>query len=337
MSRPIAVIINDVHYDLNTLPLAEAAMKIAIDKANELNVPLVINGDLHNTKANLRGECVNAMIKTFAKSKTKIYVNIGNHCLINQKSKEHSLNFLAPYAIIIDKPKYIEELDSYIIPYQSDTNDLIRILHEVPIGGRLFLHQGVKDALAGEYIQDPSAIDSRELANYRTILGHYHAKQDIKCGRPRKGSVGLASFTGTPYTTTFAEANDHEKGIHVLLEDGSLEFVPTKLRKHVIIEMDNTGIISCPEFTSEDLIWVKITDKKEILINLSKRAVGEILGIKQDFRLDLIPTDTTTHAAQSDLSLTQGELLDNLIDSLTNTTDERKARLKELWKNSVCG
>ena len=81
MANPRAVLISDVHYNLQTLPLADAAMRQAIQKANELQVPLIVAGDLHDTKANLRGECINAMLETFNTCEQDIYFLIGNHDL----------------------------------------------------------------------------------------------------------------------------------------------------------------------------------------------------------------------------------------------------------------
>ena len=40
MKKPVAVIISDVHYSLKTLELADAAMRLAIAKANNLDVPV---------------------------------------------------------------------------------------------------------------------------------------------------------------------------------------------------------------------------------------------------------------------------------------------------------
>ena len=42
-----AVIINDIHYNLKTLPLADAALRQSINKANELKIPLIIAGDFN--------------------------------------------------------------------------------------------------------------------------------------------------------------------------------------------------------------------------------------------------------------------------------------------------
>lgn len=84
--------------------------------------------------------------------------------------------------------------------------------------------------------------------------------------------------------------------------------------------------------TTEDLVWVKITDTKERLMALTKDKIASKLGLMGSFRLDLIPTDTNTQTPEAALNLTEGPLLDSLIDSLSNTSDERKERLKNLWK-----
>src|SRR5579862_1378127 len=102
--KSLAVLVSDVHYNVHTLKLADAAMRMAIVKANKLEVPLIVAGDLHDTKANLRGECVNAMIETFKQCNKPPYIIVGNHDRINEKSHEHSLNFLAPYCHIVDSP-----------------------------------------------------------------------------------------------------------------------------------------------------------------------------------------------------------------------------------------
>src|ERR1700722_9570126 len=94
--KPIAVLISDVHYNLQTLPLADAAMRQAVFKANTLDVPLIVAGDLHDTKANLRGECIKAMLNTLSLTKHRAHILIGNHDKINEKSPltENSLHFL---------------------------------------------------------------------------------------------------------------------------------------------------------------------------------------------------------------------------------------------------
>jgi len=328
MIKAIAVLISDVHYNVHTIKLADTAMRMAIDKANDLHVPLIVSGDLHDTKANLRGECVNAMIKTFKECHVPPYIIVGNHDRINEKAPAHSLNFLEAYAMIIEKPTHQHKL-GYLIPYNHDVEELKSYIQSLPKNSQLIMHQGLTSSNMGDYIQDKSALSPDDIGSHRIISGHYHQRQTIALP-----DGGKWDYVGNPYTMSYGEANDPPKGFQILYADGSLEFVPTNLRKHVVYDFDiggipNVGIgkLSCK---AEDLVWVKIRGPKEDLSRITRGLVAKDI-CRETFKLDLIPTDTTTNI-QNTQGLTQGPLLDSLIDSLSNTTDERKARLKSMWK-----
>lgn len=330
MIKPIAVIAGDIHYNLSNLEVADKGTRMAIAKANELNVPFIANGDTTDTKAILRAECVNRMIETFKTAKIKPYVNIGNHCKINNKSMEHALNFLAPYATIVDKPAYFKDINATIIPYYDDVNALREYLETIKTGTLLIMHQGVNGSNMGEYMQDASALNAADLYRFRTILSHYHARQDIQCGS------NIASYIGSLYTTSFGEANDLEKGFQILYSDGSLEFVPTNLRKHVIIELEGCkphNLISGPglnEINEGDIVQVRVIGARGDLSLIDKNYIAKELNLK-DFRLDLAPVDQKV-GDKNNKNLTQPEMLDSMIDSLTNTEEQTKARLKEIWR-----
>lgn len=322
MSEPIAVLISDIHYSLNTLELADKATRMAIEKANELQVPLIIPGDLHDTKANLRGECIKAMINTLKGCRIAPIVIVGNHCKINEKSEEHSLEFLRPYATIIDKPMRNLFPHWTLIPYYHDTEKLKAYLQTLPKQSNIIMHQGILGSNMGDYIQDKSALSPNDLAGHRVVSGHYHNRQTI-----RLPNGGIFDYVGNPYTLTYGEANDETKGFQILKEDGSLEFVPTNLRKHVIWE-ELVGVTSDqPSVSSGDIWWIKIRGTREQLQGITKSSVPT----NMPFKLDLIPTDTKSSPNNNKLS--KQALLDNLIDSLTNTTDDRKNRLKTMWKD----
>lgn len=340
MSQPILVIAGDIHYSLPNLILADKSTRMAITKANELGVPFLANGDTHDQKANLRGECVNALIETFKTAKIKPYLNIGNHCKISSKGIEHSLNFLAPYAHVIDKYEYIPALNSHIVAYHDDLNELREVLSQIPADSRVILHQGLNGSNMGEYVIDKSALDPIDLKDFRSILSHYHAYQNITCGPLRTNQVGLATFVGSPYSQTYGEADDPEKGFRILNDDGTLDFVPTNLRKHVIygLKCDSMGAIysdqmfcSSDVVDEQDLKWVKIIGEKSGINRIRREAIEFILKIK-DFRLDLNPLDTESKPSEVK-TLTQHELLDSIIDNTTNTSDEAKTRVKQLWRN----
>ena len=330
MAKPIAVLISDVHYNLSTLDLADKATNMAIDKANQLKVPLIVAGDLHDTKANLRGECVNKMLTTFSKSQDCMILR-GNHDQINEKSSEHSLNFLGhlPKVLIIDNVFIFKDIN--LIPYQHDPKQFESILNSIPKGALIIMHQGVVGAGMGDYMQDHSAIDISLLSDYRVISGHYHTRQTIKTGRPRKGAIGALDYIGNPYTLTFGEASDPEKGFQILMDDGTLEFVPTNLRRHIKLEMDTNSTIVDIIPAPTDLVWIKLEGTKEELLKFNKKDYCIKMGLPDNTKIELIPVDTKNESKVIK-STSQTDTLDAIIDTLINTTREQKYRLKQLWR-----
>ncbi len=337
MPKPLAVITGDVHFTLSTLETASAAVIQAIAVASDLKVPFILNGDTLDSKAIIRGEISNRIIEIFSDRETRaeIIVNTGNHDLLSEKSKESSLNFLAPYAEIISIPTLKKELDSWIIPYQNDSAELGRVLSDIPKGARLILHQGVQSAFLGHYVQDRTSLPKEAFADFRVIASHYHRAQSIKCGRPRKDAVGLFSYCGSPYSFSFAEAEDGPKGFQILMDDGSLEFVPTNLRKHMIVERTPETILDTVEnYNPGDLVWLKVKGPYSELEKLSKRKIGEKLFGHSNFKFDKIYTSEEGQKQVKSKRLTGEELMDKLIDETTEAQGV-KASLKKLWREVV--
>jgi len=351
MNRPVAILISDVHYSLTTLELADNAMRQAIAKANELKVPLIVAGDLHDTKANLRAECTNRMIETFDLLTQNAYILVGNHDKINEKSDTNALNFLyknsrdandnyynggteaEPGRDIIASSRFtndiaINGMSLQFIPYQHNPDELRKRLKKIDKGSTIICHQGLEGSNSGEYIQDKSAINYQDVAGMRIISGHYHTRQTIALPK-----MGKWDYIGNPYTLNYGEANDPPKGYQILMSDGSLEFVSTNLRRHIIFEYIQDDVARpVPTPNQEDLYWVKAKGSREFLSACTKRFISRILRLDIDFKLTLEPTDLNITALSK--TLTSSELLDSLIDSIDNTP-ETKDRLKSTWK-SLC-
>lgn len=326
--KPRAVLISDIHFTPSTLELATKALIQAQDKATELQVPLLICGDTLDGKAVIRGECANRLIDLLgARQDPHTILLVGNHDLINEKSKEHSLNFLKPYCGVIEEP--VEYLGMHFIPYQSDSEMLKVHLDTIPTGSTIIAHQGLQTAFMGHYVQDKTSISPEAFKRFRTISGHYHRHQEIKCGE-----TGLFTYIGTPYTTTFAEAHDGPKGFQILFEDGHLELVPTNLRKHIIIEKTIEDLYSgLPDLTPEDIIWLKIAGRRSELEKLKKSEIGLLLLGHSSFKLDLIYTDIPELEVEIE-QLTDDVILDILIDSL-DESEGQKTYLKNLWRGLI--
>lgn len=344
MSKPVAVIISDVHYNINTLEVADKAVNMAIDKANDLDVPLIVTGDLHDTKANLRAECVSRMINTLNKCRYNPIILRGNHDSLNEKSNESALTFLQEKCFIVDLGLREYDFEGnrwYFIPYQHDSEALKQLISYIPKGSTIFCHQGVIGSTSGHYIKDNSAVPLKWFKDYRVISGHYHMRQQLFCKgpsvvNPTMPYKGVFDYIGNPFTLGFGEASDPEKGFQTLYDDGSLEFVPTNLRRHRILEFHIADCVlgekikhDCKE---NDIVWVKVTGPSDRLSVWTKEDVARWTGLKE-FRLDLIPLDNKPELNHiENKETTQPEILDGLIDNLTNTEESRKLRLKDLWK-----
>ncbi len=328
-SKPLFVEISDVHYSLSTLELADKSFRAAIDKAAELGIPLVDGGDLTNDKAILRGEVINRLLQTFQYAKSKhveIYCLIGNHSLVNEKGSEHVLNFLEPYAYIIDEICGAFDLPNVtFIPYQNDPGKLQDIIQSINPGRILVMHQGFQGAAMGDYIVDKTSIPIDAVKDFTVISGHYHRHQ----------TIGTVTYVGNPYTLSFGEANDGPKGFIIVNEDGSFTREILDLRQHMIIETTVCNILENkptggPFPEKDDLVWVKL---RGTTLELAKIKKVDILGGHMNFKLDKIPTDEV-QLEKSITPRTDDQIMDALIDS-GNDTVEQKTQLKALWREVV--
>jgi hypothetical protein len=117
------------------------------------------------------------------------------------------------------------------------------------------------------------------------------------------------------------------------MSDGSLEFVPTNLRRHIVVNHPYDEPVSPINSKPDDLVWLKLEKSLVEDKNYWKNA----LKIAGDFKIEIIPEErhSMRELLESFQPQSQQELLDNMIDSLTNTDEFRKKRLKELWKALV--
>jgi DNA repair exonuclease SbcCD nuclease subunit len=353
MNNPIAVVISDIHFNINTLALASAALKAALSRAELLNIPLIIAGDLNDTKAIIRGEVANALIKILSTARVPVYILVGNHDLLNERGTEHGLNFLAPYAKIIDKitqPGINRGgKHTYLIPYQSDSQKIIDFIDSgIPKDSILIMHQGFLGAAMGDYIQDRSSLSPMLFKDLTVISGHYHRHQTITStnevklsldhqNKMRPCGTGTITYIGSPYTITFGEANDGPKGFLILNADGSFQREILNLRKHQIIEfhIDNLEDVDLlDQVNPHDLVWLKIRGSLSQLSKINKKDLGAKLLGHSNFKLDLIATESNKTEVKRTDSLTDSQLLDNIVDNIKDT-QEQKSYLKELWRELV--
>ncbi len=322
MPRSGVVLISDIHYSINNLEIADKCLRKAIEVAHQLGYELIIAGDLNDTKAILRAEVVNRLIDTMRMANdigVHPTILVGNHDLLNEKGKDHSLEFLLPFSDLIHTP--VTSLRLNLIPYQASQDSFIEAVSSLPKELPIICHQGFLGAFMGDYIQDKTSVDPNLLAGREVYSGHYHRHQKL----------GPVTYIGSPYTITFGEANDGPKGFLVIDPAGRVKQVKTEVRKHVVVERDATTIqVAEHGVKPNDLLWLKVTGHSDWLNTLDKEELGQRFIGHSNFKLDLIPNDKIT--AVGDVQhQTPIEILYNLVDNI-DAASEKKEALKSLAK-----
>lgn len=333
MSRPLCVVIGDIHFTIPTLELATASLMQAIAKAKQLRVPLVINGDTLDTKSVIQARVANRLIEilnTGVDSPT-VYINRGNHCQFSEKSYESALRFLAPYSVLIETPTYVEEIKSYIVPYEHDKDKLQKFLNEAVKGRTMIVHQGVQTAHLGHYMTDNSSLPKYEFADFRVIGSHYHRYQDIKCGEVENNLVGMFTYISNPYSLTFGEAEDGPKGFVVLNDDGTVTRQYTNLRRHIIIDRTLDNLYKHIDCTPADIIKYRLTGVESEIRKIKKADIGNKLLGHCNFVFEKIPIKEEKVLEELRRARTEPELLDALIDSMGEAADY-KDYIKKVWR-----
>lgn len=330
--KALAVLISDVHYSMATLEVADTCMLEACSLAADLNTRLVISGDLHDTKAIIRAECMNRMVETFSLYIDDFdpYILRGNHDSINEKSEDHALGFLkaACNPHIVATPVYSGPLDCFLIPYYHNTADLRAYLSTLPDNARIIMHQGLEKALPGEYTHDKAALTLQDVSRFKVMSGHYHAHQVIDTG-----AGNTFTYVGNPYTLNFGEANDPRKGFLVLYTDFSFEFVPTSARRHIIIECDaklSNVVLSAP-FADTDIVMVRASGPKSDLCRITRKQVVDTLGVPNTFRLDLVPTDSAVLSQSIERNQSPTAVFSSMIGQVDELTAPQKDTLLRMW------
>jgi DNA repair exonuclease SbcCD nuclease subunit len=329
MNQPIAVCISDLHFNLINLSVASSALRSALKEAEELNIPLIIAGDLHDTKAIVRAEVANELIDIFSGSTASVYCMVGNHDLIHERGSAHGLNYLRPYVNIIDQDTYIRSLDLTMLPYTSNIGTIRSRFNSLSTN-ILIMHQGFLGASMGDYVTDKTSIDPELAKKFTIISGHYHRHQ----------TIGTVTYIGSPYTITFGEANDGPKGYLVLNKNGSFDRRILNIRSHKVLEfsLNDTGNINetIPVLPPETLLWVKIRGALSHLKSFDKKVLGMLCIGRTDYKLELIPIDINEKQLKTteNTTLTNLELLDTIIDNIPDTPAQ-KIYLKELYRGLI--
>jgi len=267
---------SDVHGNLKNLVPFRQVLELALQQAMDKGCPLYIGGDLNDTKASLRSEFVAIIVDLFTRySSVNKYILIGNHDLNNHHNHlDHSLEFMKSLSNteVIDSPRLIME-DWYAIPYRHTNKEILAELDIAKKEGhkKLLIHQGIMGAKQSDYVVDESSITPEDLIDFDLVLtGHYHTHQ----------TVGNATYFGSPFTVSFAEANQ-DKFIWSV-EEGGAKLIPieTKCRKHIQLVFENKLPKKVEGLEENSIIKVVLKGDRNFCLKTKKEKIQKLLGVE---------------------------------------------------------
>ena len=288
--RELFVAISDIHFKLATLAVAAHTLTQAFMLADEKKVPLLINGDLNDTKAILRSEVVRTILDIITQyRKVTTIVNIGNHDLDNKNSDNNSLSFLKllPNVVVIEKPSVcnVQGHDLGVIPYQKTTAEFIDAVKTFEGHTDIIaVHQGFMSAFMGDYIVDESSANPTVVENFKLVVaGHYHKAQRLS----------NIQYLGSPYTVNFGEAGEEKYIWSVSVNDGgeySMTPFLTNVRRHEVLVLENKIPRKMPTYPDNTILKVILRGDKKFCTKTKRSTIEKKLPVSNL----VIATDITS-------------------------------------------
>ncbi len=112
------LIVGDIHTTNERLPQVDKLFDII----EEFNLPIILLGDIFDTKDIIRGKCLNLIYRRLKQSKLQFTILVGNHDLLNLETSENSLETLKelPNVLVVDRP-WGDSIFTFF-PYCKDLN-----------------------------------------------------------------------------------------------------------------------------------------------------------------------------------------------------------------------
>lgn len=276
------------------------------DIIEEFGNPVIILGDLFDTKEVIRGKTFNYVRDRLKTSKLDFTILVGNHDWFNLECLDHSLQSLKdlPNVNIVDNAKAIISSNKYSpnvfgIPYIHDKEKFKEAISKYGKDDIVFIHQGFS---AFDYGNGHIAEGESELGDIShigmVISGHFHKYQ-------QKGNL---TYLGTPFSHSFGESNQN-KYIGVLDTDSKqLELYESPFPRHITLNY-NAGtpleLQNVADDFSQDYIRCVVEGSSEELLKYNKSHLqslsSEVKIIERptdEFQADVTLEETTDNISQ---------------------------------------
>ena len=229
-------IVGDIHARPDNLDKVQKLFELVEDLGN----PVIVLGDIFDTKEIIRGKVLNKLLKLFSSSRLHWDLLVGNHDMFNLDNAEegHALTALEMSGNLIfvtDKP-IINYVDKMLrVPFSKDANFLREALKDAKTNQVKYVF-GHFDIATFDYgnghISDHGLTVDDFKGFQKVISGHYHAFQEL----------GNIVYLGTPFSHNFGESNQRKFIAEFDTTTGALELIETTeiFPRHITLTCDMT-------------------------------------------------------------------------------------------------
>lgn len=250
--------------DLHITPKNLDKVEILFNTIEDMGYPVIILGDVLDTKEIIRGKCLNFIFNKLKDSKLSYTILVGNHDFFSTACQEHALEVLKvlPNVIVVDYPMI--HLDMCFLPYMKDQEAIEAEINKSP-NKVIFIHQSVQGFDYGNGYIAPEGLDFDSLTKCKRIIaGHFHKYQER----------GNLTYLGTPFSHTFGESGQAKYIATYQVSTNKLELLETRFPKHIttIIDCDNWDFTSILELDPNDYHRVVLKGTQELIDQFDKKA-----------------------------------------------------------------
>ncbi len=321
MKQPIAIHITDTHLGENTVHQNLATFNQVFELCHTLGVNKILHGgDIFTSRKGQPEIVLNTwkeIIDTCARKELCIYAIGGNHDKVSYTSEESVLDAFDNHpgfkVMRCGDAMLIGKVNLLFLPYFDEQLTYPEKLQQVPsIVGQdglniLITHVGIDGVSNNGGRKVQNEISQQGFDKFDLVLiGHYHNRQVLS---------DKIIYTGSTDPRNFGE--DNKKGVTVIYDDGSYEFIQLDFKPYLTIDVLPKDI--------DQVLVSKVQDKLQEA-NIRLNIIGEVEESKKQLLIEL-----QSSGAKYEINKSDYNPLEQVSQTQVSFTDSDIVDLYDQW------
>lgn len=240
--QPIGVLFADPHLHKGNIEQVTSLFKQADDLAVELDIRMYIMGDVFESRKAQPLDVLNAFGDILRATKSEKIAIPGNHDKVDYESEDSYLDEFQhhPNFILVKDVLHVMHapICIHLIPYFKEETTYAKYLDKILTKVKkkpaliekhiLLTHIGVKGVKNNDGTEVENDLTRDKFKPFHKVfVGHYHNQSQVGKNIYYIGSTAPKNF-----------GEDNEKGITLLFDDGSHEFIQLEFKEYYTIKID---------------------------------------------------------------------------------------------------